>query len=125
MNKAALFVLVLLGIAAVANAQDKTDWIKTHEPHVYNEMPYRLLRPLNFDVGKKYPVIVSLHHGGCKGSDNLKQMKAELQFLTEEQQRKDYPCYIVAPQSEGGWNSTHLQNILKEHSCNTTFIESV
>jgi predicted peptidase len=111
MKKTQLIALVLLGIAAVANGQDKNDWIKLHEPHVYNEMPYRLLRPLNLEPERRYPVIVSLHHGGCKGSDNLRQMKAELQFLTEEQQRKDYPCYIVAPQSEGGWNSTHLQNI--------------
>ncbi|MCP4788374.1 MAG: alpha/beta hydrolase [Fuerstiella sp.] len=111
MKKSPLFVFVLLGIAAVANGQDKAGWIKRHKPHVYKEMPYRLLRPLSRDPVTKYPVIVSLHHGGFKGSDNLKQMKPELQFLTEEQHRKDYPCYIVAPQSEGGWNSTRLQNI--------------
>jgi len=111
MKKGPLLVLVLLGIAAVANGQDKKEWIKLHEPHVHNEMPYRLLRPLNFDPVQKYPVIVSLHHGGCKGSDNLKQMKAELQLLAEEQQRKDYPCYILAPQSQVRWSSKHLENI--------------
>ncbi len=68
-----LFVLVLLGVAAVANGKAVEDWIKLYEPHVYKDMPYRLLRPINFDSEKKYSVIVSLHSGGKKGTDNLKR----------------------------------------------------
>lgn len=111
MKKTLLFVLVLLGIATVANGQDVEDWVKLHEPHIYNDMPYRLMKPINFDPDKSYPVIVSLHHGGCKGTDNLKQFKPGLEFLTEEQNRKDYPCYVVAPQTLVKWGAEHLQNI--------------
>ncbi len=111
MKKTLLFSLVLLAIATVANSKAVEDWIELYEPHVYKDMPYRLLRPINFDSEMKYPVIVSLHSGGRKGTDNLKQMKTGLRIFSGEQIRKDYPCYIVAPQSQGEWSSTHLKNI--------------
>jgi predicted peptidase len=38
-------------------------------------------------------------------------MKTGLRLLSEEQRRKDYPCYVIAPQSQGEWSPIHLQNI--------------
>jgi predicted peptidase len=74
-------------------------------------MPYRLMKPIDFDPDKSYPVIVSLHGAGGRGSDNLKQLRDWNEVLAEEQRRTDYPSYILAPQSEVRWNSTHLQNV--------------
>jgi predicted peptidase len=93
-------------------AQQRTPaWVKLHEAHVYNDMPFRLLKPINFNPKKKYPVIVSLHGAGGRGSDNVKQLRDWNEVLAEEQRRIDYPAYILAPQSPGRWNSTHLQNV--------------
>ncbi len=93
-------------------AQKRTaNWVKLHEPHIYNDMPYRLTKPINFDPNKSYPVIVSLHGAAGRGSDNLKQLRNWNQVLAEKQRRTDYPSYILAPQSQGRWNSTHLQNV--------------
>jgi predicted peptidase len=111
MKKTLLFLLVTLGVAATANAQSEKAWMKVYQPHIYNDMPYRLLRPTSLKPDKSYPVIVSLHRGGCTGTDNLKQMKTGLQILSEKQNRKDYPCYIIAPQAQGKWSPEHLQNI--------------
>ena len=112
MKKILLFVLVLLGIAQVANGQVVQDWVvELHEAHIYNDMPYRLMKPINFDPNKSYPVIVSLHGGGGRGTDNLKQLRPWNEVLAEEQRRIDYPSYILVPHSQGRWNSTHLQNI--------------
>jgi len=86
-------------------------WVKLHEPHYYNDMPYRLMKPINFDPKKRYPLIVSLHGSGGRGSDNVKQLRDWNEKLAEEQRRLDYPAYILAPQSEVRWNSTHLQNV--------------
>jgi predicted peptidase len=58
-----------------------------------------------------YPVIVSLHGGGGRGTDNLKQLRIWNYVLAEQQRRTDYPACILAPQSTGMWNTIHLQNI--------------
>lgn len=87
------------------------DWVKLHEPHIYNDMLYRLMKPINFDPNKSYPVIVSLHGAGGRGSDNLKQLRDWNQVLAEKQRRIDFASYILVPQSPGRWNSTHLQNV--------------
>ncbi len=99
------------GRGEVAGGQVSQDWIDLHEPHVYNEMPYRLMKPINFDASKRYPVIVSLHGGGGKGTDNRKQLKGWNRLLAEKQNRTDYPSYVLAPQSNRLWDAAHLQNI--------------
>ena len=114
-----LLVLVLSGISQAAcqkTVQQEPDSskgsvVKICEPHIYNDMPYRLMKPINFDPETSYPVIVSLHGAGGKGKDNLKQLRAWNYVLAEEQIRTDYPAFIIALKSTGMWNITHLQNI--------------
>ena len=106
------FVLVIFCTLQAAMGQAVEEWVvQLHEPHMYNDMPYRLMKPLNFDSKKKYPLIVSLHGGGGRGSDNLKQLRDWNEVLAYEERRADYPTYVLAPQSEGRWDSTHLQKI--------------
>jgi len=101
-----------------ANAKRPSpDWIKLYEPSVHNadnadkKMPYRLMKPLGFDKSRSYPVIVSLHGGGGRGDDNRKQLKDWNRQLADERTRTEYPCYVLAPQSKGLWNKTHLASI--------------
>jgi predicted peptidase len=101
-----------------ANAnRPSPDWIKLYEPAIHNadsadkKMPYRLMKPLGFDKSKSYPVIVSLHGGGGRGDDNRKQLKDWNKQLADKKARTDHPCYVLAPQSKGLWNKTHLENI--------------
>jgi predicted peptidase len=105
--------ILLLTVTAIGSAQEETsqDWVKLYEPHMHKEMPYRLMKPMNFDAGKRYPVIVSLHGGAGRGTDNRKQLRPWTEALADEQRRKDYPSYILAPQSQDSWNSTHLEKI--------------
>jgi predicted peptidase len=37
-------------------------------------LPYRLLKPTETEAGKKYPLVVFLHGGGERGTDNRKQL---------------------------------------------------
>jgi predicted peptidase len=96
---------------APAKARPEAGWMSVYEAITYEQMPYRLMKPLSFDESKNYPVIISLHGGGGKGNDNRKQLKDWTRQLAEEKVRTDYPSYIVAPQSEGHWNKTHLDKI--------------
>ena len=66
-----LFVL-LIGYATTVEAQQ---WRDLYEPVTSAELPCRVMKPINFDGKQKYPVIVSLHGAGGRGSDNQKQLK--------------------------------------------------
>jgi predicted peptidase len=82
-----------------------------YKPRPFNDMPCRVMTPLSFDPNKKYPVIVSLHGAGGKGTNNKNQLKDWNLQLADKQRRKDFPCYVVAPQADQLWNPDHLEKI--------------
>ncbi|GAB4025550.1 carboxylesterase family protein [Spirosoma gilvum] len=64
---------------------------------------YRLLRPEGYDSTQRYPLLVSLHGGAGYGTDNIRQLASwEIQRLTEPENRKKYPAFILAPQCPRG-----------------------
>ena len=87
------------------------NWVDLYKTNSEGPMLYRLLAPINFNSKKKYPVIVSLHGAGGKGSDNRKQLKGWNKILAGEKIRKEYGCYVLAPQANRMWNATDLKNI--------------
>lgn len=89
------------------------DWQPLYEPLVNSDIPCRVMNPIHFDAAQKYPVILSLHGAGGKGSDNRKQLKNWNQQLAEKQRRTDFPCYVVAPQADDLWNADDLTAIKK------------
>ena len=99
--------LVLAG--CVANAAE--EWVALYEPLALKEMPCRVMKPMRFDSNKQYPVIVSLHGGGGRGTDNRKQLRDWNKPLAGQQRRTEFPCYVVAPQSTDLWNAEHLKQI--------------
>ena len=109
--RALLFVTLSAVVPHAALAQVDREWVNIYEAKVRNGLPYRLMSPVGFDDNQRYPVIVSLHGAGGKGTDNRKQLKQWNQQLAGEQIRKDYPCYVLAPQSTGLWDETHLRMI--------------
>ena len=61
-------------------------------------LPYRLLLPEDYDIKKKYPLLVFLHGAGERGNDNELQLThGSDQFLTPAF-RKQYSAIIVFPQ---------------------------
>lgn len=99
-------VAALLTIAVSGNAQERLNTL--YAPQVFEGMPCRVMRPLGFDAKNSYPVIVSLHGAGGRGINNDKQLKDWNRQLAEPQRRKDFPCYVVAPQANELWNADHL-----------------
>jgi predicted peptidase len=106
----ALFWFVLLtGIAStqaedrgLATAEEMKQLASAFEARVYrngeDSMVYRLLKPLDYDPAKSYPVVLYLHGGGDGGKNNWNQLRfCLIEFLKEENRRK-YPCFVVAPQ---------------------------
>lgn len=89
------------------------NWIDLYEPQDDSVMVHRLMKPLGFNSSQSYPVIVSLHGGGGRGTDNRKQLKIWNQHLADEKIRQDYPCYVLAPQVSELHKRSDLEYIQK------------
>ncbi len=104
--------IAFCGLLLAGNAVNAAErWDAPYEPQVFEGMPCRVMKPLAFDSKQSYPVIVSLHGGGGKGTNNNKQLKDWNRQLADAQRRKDFPCYVVAPQAAELWNAEHLGKI--------------
>jgi predicted peptidase len=112
--KKALYLL-MVGIVVVsvegaekANKQKKPpkvspEMLKLYEPSEFKGLPYRLMKPIDFDASKTYPLVLSLHGAGGKGSDNLSSLKVWTEFLADESLRRKHPAFVLVPQSPGSW----------------------
>ena len=67
-------------------------------------IPYRLLKPLNYDSTKKYPLVLCLSGSGGRGTDNVMQIAGcwPAQVLSRQENRKKYPCFLFVPQCPPG-----------------------
>lgn len=107
----------LIGLLFLGNAIGAaTGWQTLYEPLEGSAIPCRIMKPINFDAAQKYPVILSLHGGGGKGTDNRKQLKNWNQQLAEQERREKLPCYVLAPQASDLWNANDLKHIKAEIS---------
>ncbi len=64
---------------------------------------YRLLRP---EPGQQqYPLVLFLHGGGERGSDNEKQLSHGSEMFRNPVNRENYPAYVLYPQcpEDGYW----------------------
>jgi predicted peptidase len=62
------------------------------------EFRYRLLRPESVEPGETYPLVLFLHGAGERGVDNAVQIKYLPTWLAEAENRRRYPCFLIAPQ---------------------------
>jgi predicted peptidase len=73
-------------------------------------LPYRILFPANYDKSKKYPLVLFLHGGGEKGRDNEKQLIHGVKVFLDPENRRKYPCIVIAPQCmpDDSWSSAKV-----------------
>ena len=64
-------------------------------------LPYRLLLPEGFDASRKYPLVLFLHGGGERGSDNEKQLTHGSTLFTDPLNRGAFPAVVLFPQCPG------------------------
>lgn len=92
------------GYYALFTSKDRTDIMEAFRYTDDNGtvLPYRLYRPA--ESGENYPLVLFLHGSGEKGSDNEKQVQVNsvTDTLLNEKNRKEYPCYVAAPQCPEG-----------------------
>jgi hypothetical protein len=95
-------------IALIDTFKEKSAGLaKQYEARVYKSdltMPYRLFRPT---ASGKLPLVLYLHGSGGLGDDNQKQLGLGNVFGTRvwllPENQKNFPCYVVVPQTDTGW----------------------
>lgn len=70
-----------------------------------DSLPYRLMKPLDYDSMTRYPLVVCLHGSSAVGTDNVKQVAATLpaRLLSTAGNRKKYPAFLFVPQCPRGF----------------------
>jgi len=74
-----------------------------YETGKFKGVQYRLMKPIDFDPSKTYPLILSLHGGSGRGTKNIKNLLIWNEYLADEDLRRKHPAFVLAPQSNGRW----------------------
>ncbi|MEP0265681.1 prolyl oligopeptidase family serine peptidase [Dokdonia sp.] len=90
-----LFLLFVMCIASTAIAQNPTfgKWSIEHQDKT---LSYRILKPVDFDESKQYPLHIFLHGAGERGDDNEAQLVHGSKLFIE--QNSKYPAIVIFPQ---------------------------
>lgn len=89
-----IFILVITCFAFSSNGQDFSAYEKKYFNAPELNLPYRYLRPVNFDSSKKYPLLIFLHGAFEKGYDNESQLYIGGRFFLRDSVRTNYPAYV-------------------------------
>lgn len=63
-----------------------------------DSLPYRLLKPAGMPAKKDFPLVIFLHGAGERGNDNEVQIKHVSTLFSDAENRRRFPCFVVAPQ---------------------------
>jgi predicted peptidase len=81
----------------------------------FEEMPYRVLVPRDYDQEKSYPLHIFLHGMDERGTDNEKQLSAIAKKFQVDSIRQNYPAFIIFPQCPSSlyWFDKPATQVLK------------
>lgn len=68
----------------------------------HGSLPYRLLRPKDYDASRRYPLVIFYHGAGERGDDNVKQLVHGMNDFASDDVMAKYPCFVIAPQCPNG-----------------------
>jgi predicted peptidase len=101
-----LCALAFIVMSSVVSATDNRDRFeaRTFADGDY-KLPYRLLKPKDYDAKKNYPLVIFLHGAGERGDDNEKQLVHGLNDFASDEIMTKYPAFVIAPQcpSDEAW----------------------
>ena len=80
--------------------------------------PYRLLIPGGYDSKTSYPLVIFLHGGGGRGTDNEQQLGEGNGLLVDlfVTAQKQFPCFVIAPQTATQHDAAAVARIVEEVS---------
>ncbi|MFT5523323.1 MAG: putative peptidase [Pirellulaceae bacterium] len=102
----AVTATILFGLT-MTQTTDAADNRQRFEALVYEstfdmQLPYRLLKPKNYDATKKYPLVIFFHGAGERGTDNFNQLVHGMSDFASDEVMQSHPCFVIAPQCPAG-----------------------
>ena len=86
------------------NAQDFSQYEKEIFISENDTLNFRILKPLDYDSNKQYPVHLFLHGAGERGNDNVSQLVHGGELFLKEENREQFNSWIIFPQaSKNDW----------------------
>lgn len=111
------FPLVLLITLAQQTLQAQNRSLFEQQFFISGEdtLPCRILTPINFQSGKKYPLVIFLHGAGERGTDNEAQLTWGADLFLDSINRIQFPAIVVFPQcpKNDKW-SEYTKNALQD-----------
>ena len=90
---------IILFMISNSNAQDLNLYEKEIYIHENDTLNYRILKPLNYDSNKQYPVHLFLHGSGERGNNNVSQLVHGGKLFLKKENREQYNSWVIFPQA--------------------------
>lgn len=106
-----LTLILVLFVQVSIHAQDLNLYTKAvYTSATGEQLPYRILFPKDYNQSKKYPLVLLLHGGGERGTDNEKQLTHGAALFLTEDNRNNFPAIVIVPQcpTDSYWGSVNL-----------------
>lgn len=109
-----------LGQKTAKRAPEATEGEPLIESRVFvskngSTMPYRILRPANYKLETKYPLVLCLHGAAGRGTDNKSRGTRAFGALSSPEVQKAYPAFLLTPQCPNGkrWVGKQMELVLE------------
>jgi predicted peptidase len=109
MNRTFLLMLMISAVLP-ACSQDIREYEKRSFINRGDTLPYRILYPENYQVSKKYPLVLFLHGSGERGSDNVSHLKYAGRVFASKENRAKFPAIVILPQCphDSYWSNVNI-----------------
>lgn len=111
--KYGILLIALIILSAILYLKNKSKFetsltLFSYKAHTYKssnverELKYRFFTP-KVEKDKRYPLVLFLHDGSRKGTDNWKQLSLLTTAWIKKDFQKNNPCYVMVPQCPVGF----------------------
>jgi len=98
MFKKILFIIIIFSLSHL-KSQDLSLYKKEIFVHNSDSLNYRILKPLNYNPNKLYPVHLFLHGSGERGNNNTAQLTHGGELFLKQENRELYNSWVIFPQA--------------------------
>ncbi len=95
-----LLLIIVFLMFSNSNSQDLELFEKETFEFEKETLSYRILKPLNYNPNKQYPVHLFLHGAGERGNDNVSQLVHGGKLFLKKENREQYNSWVIFPQAQ-------------------------
>lgn len=95
-----LLLIIVFLMFSNSNSQDLELFEKETFEFEKETLSYRILKPLNYNSKKQYPVHLFLHGAGERGNDNVSQLVHGGKLFLKKENREQYNSWVIFPQAQ-------------------------